>query len=121
MTELLASASLFDARGGSPLGSAIGWINGTLLGSTATILCVLAVATIGLLMLTGRFPVKESLRVVLGCFLLLGAPALALAISTGWRQASPPAPPPVVVFEQSDPRGDLPPAPAPPPVPAEQP
>ena len=43
------------------------------------ILCVLAVAFVGMLMLTGRLALREGLRVALGCFILLGAPAIASA------------------------------------------
>ncbi|MXO90891.1 TrbC/VirB2 family protein [Pontixanthobacter aquaemixtae] len=74
------SASLFEPAGGNALQNAIDWITGTLLGSIAIGLCVLGVAYVGLLLLTGRLAVREGLRVVLGCFLLLGAPVIAAAM-----------------------------------------
>lgn len=48
-----------------------------LFGPLAVTLCVLAVAFVGFVMLTGRMPVRMGLRVVLGCFVLLGAPVIA--------------------------------------------
>jgi hypothetical protein len=44
------------------------------------LLCVLAVALFGMAMLNGRLLVKRGMRVVLGCFILLGAPALAASL-----------------------------------------
>ena len=92
----------------SALADAIGWINGVLLGNLAVSLCVLAVALIGLLMLSGRVPVRQGMRVVLGCFILLGAPVIAAGLSGVWQRASPATPEPVAVTQQ--PRSDLPPA-----------
>lgn len=51
-------------------------------GDLAVGLCVLAIAVIGLLMLGGRLPVREGVRVILGCFVLLGAPVIASAFVT---------------------------------------
>lgn len=99
---------------GAPYGSqsaiaeAVGWINGVLLGSLAVGLCVLAVALVGLLMLSGRLPVRQGLRVILGCFILLGAPVIAAGIAGAWQQGSPTPPAPLAISEQ--PRADLPPA-----------
>ena len=75
--HFLASASLFETNGARPVGAAIGWITGTALGSLAIGLCVLAVAIVGLLLMTGRLAIRDALRVVLGCFILLGAPVIA--------------------------------------------
>lgn len=55
------------------------WLAEMASGSLAIGLCVLAVALVGLLMLSGRLPVREGLRVALGCSLLLGAPVVASA------------------------------------------
>lgn len=49
-----------------PIGSALGWIQGTFLGTFATAVAVLAIASIGFLMLSGRVDVRRSARVVLG-------------------------------------------------------
>jgi len=67
-----------------------------------TPLCVLAVALLGLAMLSGRFQIRSGFRVVLGCFVLLGAPGLAAGLfsvtssnpGVAVAQAPPPAFPP---------------------------
>lgn len=71
------AASLFDRPAGAVLGSASEWTQGTLGGTLATALCVIAVAMLGLLLLAGRLHVRRGVEVVLGCFLLLGAGSLA--------------------------------------------
>lgn len=92
----------------SAFADAIGWINGVLLGSLAVGLCVLAVALVGLFMFTGQLPVRRGMRVILGCFILLGAPVIAAGLAGAWQQAAPDSPPPLAIEEQ--PRADLPPA-----------
>lgn len=72
--------SLFDASQGAVFGSAADWISATLLGSVAISLCVIAVACIGLLLMTGRLAIRHAVRVVLGCFVLLGAPVIAIGL-----------------------------------------
>lgn len=74
--------SLFDASEPSALVSAVDWLTGTLLGSVAAGLCVIAVAIVGFLMLSGRLAIREGTRVVLGCFILLGAPYAATSVRT---------------------------------------
>jgi type IV secretion system protein VirB2 len=73
----LAQASLFDAPPRPVLGAASDWTAGVLGGTLATALCVIAVAILGLLLLSGRLRVRRSVEVVLGCFLLLDAGVLA--------------------------------------------
>lgn len=106
--------SLADPPGASPLVAAVDWLEGTLLGTIATAIAVIAVASVGIMMFSGRVPARRGLMVVLGCFILFGAPAIAagiqsfLAGSGGQPALAPvpaaPAPPPPV-------------APAPPPYP----
>ena len=93
----------------SSLGAAIGWINDLLLGSLATGLCILAIASLGFLMLGGRMPIRDGMRVILGCFILLGAPIIASGIIANWEGA-PPAPAPGAVEAQQQTRDELPPA-----------
>ena len=76
----LARASLFDAPPRPVLGAAGEWTQGALGGSLATALCIIAVAILGLLLLSGRLQVRRSVEVALGCFLLLGAGALAVQL-----------------------------------------
>ena len=102
--------SLFEPQGNSAIANAAAWISGTLLGSLAIGLCVIAVATIGLITLTGRLPVRRGMRVVLGCFVLLGAPTIAAAFCALWSEAAPPVPPPILETSPESARADLPPA-----------
>ena len=102
---MTASATpLFETPLNSPLGDAVGWLGDALFGTVAVTLCVLAVAMVGLLMLTGRLPVRQGLRTVLGCFILLGAPAIAAGFMTLVERRSPP---PAAQAAPADPRGDL--------------
>lgn len=105
----MGKVTIFDRTSASPLAEAVGWLTGTLLGSVATILCVLAIAFVGLMMLSGRFPVRRGVQVVIGCFLLLGAPLVGMMFTDVWRSSAA-APPPAVVAEPEIPRKDLPPA-----------
>lgn len=56
------------------------WIVGVLEGDVTKSLCVLAIAMIGFSMLAGRVSVVRAGQVILGCFILLGAPAIAASI-----------------------------------------
>jgi type IV secretory pathway VirB2 component (pilin) len=48
------SYSLADPAGSDPLVAAVGWLQGTLLGTVATTIAIIAVAVIGMMMLNGR-------------------------------------------------------------------
>lgn len=74
---MTVAPSLFDAPPSSALVSASDWVSGTLFGSLAIGLCVIAVAFVGLLLMTGRLSVRKAVSVTIGCFVLLGAPAIA--------------------------------------------
>jgi len=82
--------------------SAASWLQHLLLGSMATAIAVLAVAAIGAMMLTGRVDLRRVAAVILGCFLLFGAPVIAAGLYTMLSgvaggtaaQAPPPAPKP---------------------------
>ena len=62
-----------NPQGSGPIVAALNWIQGTLLGSVATAIAVMAVATVGLMMLTGRMNWRFGATVILGCFILFGA------------------------------------------------
>ena len=53
------------------------WIERVMLGDLALGLCVIAIAIIGVVMLGGRLPIREGMRIVLGLFVVLGAPVIA--------------------------------------------
>ena len=76
--------SLFAANTGPVLPAATEWVTGTLFGDVAIALCVIAVAFVGFMLMSGRLAIREGLRVAIGCFVLLGAPIIA----TGLRSAA---------------------------------
>jgi type IV secretory pathway VirB2 component (pilin) len=69
--------SLIDPPTSSVVLAAAEWTQGTLLGTLATIIAVIAVAAIGLLMLSGRVDARRGITVMIGCFVLFGAPVIA--------------------------------------------
>ena len=75
-----AQAITLDPQGSGPISGALGWIQGTLLGTVATTAAVIAVASVGLLMLTGRINWRFGATVVLGLFILFGAGAIVAGI-----------------------------------------
>ena len=81
-TPALAQAVTLDPAGSGAIVGALGWIEGTLLGTVATSVAVIAVATVGLLMLTGRINWRFGATVVLGLFILFGASAIVGGIRT---------------------------------------
>jgi type IV secretory pathway VirB2 component (pilin) len=90
-----------DPTTGSALTAAVDWLQAVLLGTAGTGIAILAIATVGLLMLSGRMPVRRGLLTVIGCFILFSAETIADGIigsygSTGADhvQAVPVAPAP---------------------------
>jgi len=77
-----------DPAGSGVLVSAVNWLQGTLMGTVATVAAVIAVASVGFLMLTGRINWRHGATVVLGCFVLFGAASIVAGIqsaaSTGY-------------------------------------
>ena len=78
--------------GASTLVSALRWVEGILLGTTATVVGVIAVASIGLMMLAGRVEVRHGIRTVFGLLIVFGAPTIASAIEMQLRGATSEAP-----------------------------
>lgn len=64
----------------NPFSSALGWIEGTVLGTVATAVAVIAVGWIGFLMLTGRIDIRRATHAILGCFIIFGASTIAAGI-----------------------------------------
>ncbi len=84
-----AASSAAHAQGIDPAGSgaitgALYWIQGTLMGTVATVSAVIAIAAVGFMMLTGRMNWRYGATVILGCFILFGA----ASIVAGIRQAA---------------------------------
>ncbi len=78
----LAQDSLADPAGSGVLVSAVRWLQGTLLGTIATVAAVIAVACVGLLMLTGRINWRYGATVIIGCFILFGAASIVAGIQS---------------------------------------
>jgi type IV secretion system protein VirB2 len=75
-----AQSIIADPRGSGPIVSAVQWLQGTLLGTIATVVAVIAVACVGLLMLSGRINWRHGAVVILGCFILFGAASIVAGI-----------------------------------------
>ncbi|MCI4590583.1 TrbC/VirB2 family protein [Sphingobium sp. BYY-5] len=71
-----------DPAGSGPILNAVRWIEGTLLGTIATVVAVIAVASVGFLMLTGRINWRYGATVILGCFILFGAASIVAGIQS---------------------------------------
>lgn len=76
----LAQDSYSDPAGSGVLVSAVNWLQGTLLGTIATVVAVIAVAAVGFMMLTGRINWRYGVTVILGCFILFGASSIVAGI-----------------------------------------
>lgn len=77
-----AQDSYSDPAGSGVVVSAVNWLQGTLLGTVATVAAVIAVASVGFLMLTGRINWRYGATVILGCFILFGAASIVAGIQT---------------------------------------
>src|SRR5882757_997869 len=77
-----AQDSLADPAGSGVLVSAVRWLQGTLLGTVATVVAVIAVASVGFLMLTGRINWRYGATVIIGCFILFGAASIVAGIQS---------------------------------------
>lgn len=87
MASLLMATPAMAQMGGDPAGSgaivgAMQWLQGTLLGTVATTVAVIAVAFVGLMMLTGRMNWRHGAAVIVGCFILFGAASIVGGIQT---------------------------------------
>ncbi len=104
---------LGDPGGSGAVVAAVQWLQNTLLGTVATTVAVISVATVGLMMMSGRVDLRRGASVVIGCFILFGASSIAAGIrsvATGdsiavepvsyvepWTVAPAPVAPPVPV------------------------
>ncbi len=77
-----AQETLNDPAGSGVLVSAVRWLQGTLLGTVATVVAIIAVASVGFLMLTGRINWRYGATVIIGCFILFGAASIVAGIQS---------------------------------------
>lgn len=71
-----------DPQGSGVIVNAMRWMQGTLLGTVATVVAVIAIASVGFLMLTGRVNWRHGGVVILGCFILFGAASIVAGIQS---------------------------------------
>ena len=81
-TSAQAQDQYADPAGSGVLVSAVNWLQGTLLGTVATVVAVIAVASVGFMMLTGRINWRHGAVVIFGCFILFGAASIVAGIQT---------------------------------------
>lgn len=81
-TNALAQDSYSDPSGSGPIVGALQWLQGTLLGTAATVVAVIAVAVVGFLMLAGRMNWRYGATVIIGCFILFGAASIVGGIQS---------------------------------------
>jgi type IV secretion system protein VirB2 len=70
-------------QGSDPVTSALLWMQSILLGPIATAVAVMAVAGVGFMMLTGRMNWRYGATVIIGVFIIFGAPRLVATIGGG--------------------------------------
>lgn len=81
-SQAIAQESFADPAGSGPIVGALSWLQGTLLGTVATVAAVIAVAGVGFMMLTGRINWRYGAVVILGCFILFGAASIVGGIQS---------------------------------------
>jgi len=104
------SGSLADPAGSSVLVAAVSWLQGTLLGTVATTVAIIAVSAVGLMMLAGRVNVRHGMTVIAGAFILFGATTIVAGIQSFLAGAGAEAAPAPIVAA-APPPPTLPPAP----------
>lgn len=108
---------LISAReDGNALLRAAQWIESLVQGPLVVSIAILAIAAIGFSMLSGRISAPRGLTIVLGCFVVFGAPAIAHGIaSAASKVAGESSLEPPIEVVRSEPQF-TPPPPSPPPV-----
>ena len=105
---MAVAPSLFAPPSSAVLSAAADSITGTLLGGLATSLCVLAIAFVGLLLMTGRLAIRDGMWVAIGCFVLLGASVIAGGLQDAAYQVTGPDSPRELAVETAPSSADLP-------------
>lgn len=108
--QMAEQQSLLDAGGDAPIMQSVQWIERVVLGDIALGLCVIAVALLGAVMLGGRVPVREGMRIVLGICAVLGTPVVAGGFAEGFGEKEEMSPPRPIKVVSGNERPDLPPA-----------
>lgn len=82
MSSAAQAQSFPDPEGSGPIVGALAWLQGTLLGTVATVVAVIAIGVVGMLMLAGRINWRYGATVILGCFILFGAASIVAGIQS---------------------------------------
>jgi len=83
LTALAAYAMMAGgafAASDNPILNAATWVEDIMLGPVATTVAVIAVAMVGFMMLTGRMNWKHGAVVIVGLFILFGAPHIVQSV-----------------------------------------
>ena len=80
LTPAMAAAQTIDPAGSGAITGALTWLEGTLMGTVATVAAVIAIAGVGFMMLTGRMNWRHGITVIVGCFILFGAASIVAGI-----------------------------------------
>jgi type IV secretion system protein VirB2 len=79
---LMPSIARAEPAGSGPIVAALSWLQGTILGTVATAVAVIAVAMVGFMMLTGRMNWRFGATVIMGCFILFGSASIVAGIQS---------------------------------------
>lgn len=71
-----------DPAGSGVFVNAAEWLQGTLLGTFATVAAIIAIAGVGFMMLTGRMNWRHGAIVIVGCFIIFGAASIVAGIQS---------------------------------------
>ena len=82
LSPAAALAQSADPQGSGPIVAALAWLQGTLMGTVATAVAVMAVAAVGFMMLTGRMNWRFGATVIVGVFILFGATTIVAGIQS---------------------------------------
>ena len=67
------------AEAGS-VATAVTWVQAALTGTIAASIAVIAIAAVGVGMMSGRIDIRRAAITVMGCFVVFGAPSIAAGI-----------------------------------------
>jgi type IV secretory pathway VirB2 component (pilin) len=94
--------SLSDPGSPNALVEAVMWLQTTILGTVATTIAVIAIASVGLMMLSGRLNFRRGATVAMGCFILFDASTIATGIRSVMVETDAPYDPMRIAFPEAE-------------------
>lgn len=79
---------LSDPTGSNAIVAAVDWLQGGVLGTIATTVAIIAVASVGYGMLTGRTNWRRGASVIVGCFIVFGVSSIVAGIRSTTEPAA---------------------------------